>query len=129
MNNVPALDNSAVALLKSRNNLEKIQNLYIQRNLEAMAEEWADAQSKLLTGSQFADLLNKSKFKVTGTTLSHSHSETQRFIDMKKWYGRKRKPIKVHNTQLYITMNRLLFRLRYGFTRAVREQIAQTIEM
>lgn len=129
MSKVAPLDNSAISVLKSRSRPDKITQLYIKRNLDAMASEWSDAMVEQLSGSDYADVVKKTQFTVTGTTLRNTHSETQRFIDMKKWYGRKRKPLKVHNTQLYITMNRLLFRLRYGLTRQVREQIAQTIEI
>jgi len=129
MNQVPALNNSAVALLKSRSGQKKIRDAYITRNLEAMADEWLDVQKELIAGTDYADLTNAGSFTVQGSTLIHTQSETQRFIDMKRIYGRKQKPIKVHNTQLFITMNRLIFRLRYGFTEMVKQEIAQTIEM
>lgn len=129
MNQVPALNNSAVALLKSRSGQKKIRDAYITRNLEAMADEWLDVQKELLAGTEYADLTNAGSFTVQGSTLTHTQSETQRFIDMKRIYGRKQKSIKVHNTQLFITMNRLIFRLRYGFTEMVKQEIAQTIEM
>jgi hypothetical protein len=129
MNQVPALNNSAVNLLKSRAGQKKIRDAYISKNLDAMASEWLEAQKDILQGTEYADLLNRGSFTVNASELKHSHSKTQRFIDMKRIYGRKQKPLKVHNTQLYITMNRLIFRLRYGFTEMVKNEIAQTIEM
>ena len=129
MASISVLDNQSVALLRNRSNPDKIREAYVSRTVEQMANEWQDAQRDLLSSSDYAEILNRSKFTVNNNVLIHQHSASQRYIDMKRWYGKRRTPIKVHNTQMFIAFNRLIFRLRYGFTELTKQQIAQNLEM
>ena len=100
---------------------------FIERVLNDEAKNIVAAQNKVLNArnSNSKNLIISSRtYQVSQGSLEFTHAMQQRFIDMKRLGGRKKKPVQVHNKILYAHFNNIIASLKFGFTDDVKNLIA-----
>ena len=101
---------------------------FINKVLTEEGKEMFSQQARVLAKHESAttkQILLRRKLSVNDTTLEIEHLKSQRFIDMKTIAGRRRKPIKNHNTILLTQLGSAIRQIRYGFTKDIQELMAQ----
>ena len=109
----------------SGNNI--ITQKFIERVLGDEAKNIVEAQNRVLSSKnpKSKDLIISSRtYQVSQGSLEFTHAKQQRFIDMKRLGGRKKKAVPVHNKPLFGHFNNIIAELKFGFTDSVQSLIA-----
>lgn len=104
-----------------------ITDIFITRVLQDEAKSIVEAQNRVLNAKnpKSKDLIIASRtYHVSQNSLEFTHALQQRFIDMKRIGGRKKKPVPLHNKVLYGHLNNIIAQLKFGFTDDVKNLIA-----
>lgn len=111
-----------------------IQDKFIRQQLQEESKEIDKAQISLMSrrGFKNQDWYNKRSISVEGNnTMALRHLPKHRFVDMRtrntKQGKIKKKSYPVHNRILYGHANDIIKRLHFGFTAAVKEELARDI--
>lgn len=106
---------------------------YINQVLKQQGEEiLKDQSAKDREFNLSAQLGSSRSFKVNSNRLTYQHSILQRFLDMKKVRGElkpKSERTPIHNRIIMGRFNQIKRELRYGFTDAIRSQLAQQLKI
>jgi hypothetical protein len=109
----------------SGNNL--IKDTYIQHVLQQSAKDIIVAQDRVLSAANPKNknnIIASRRYSVSGTTLDFAHAMSQRFIDMRRISGAKKKAIPVHNKVIYKEFSNIIAQLKFGLTDDVKNLIA-----
>ncbi|WP_422105592.1 hypothetical protein [Winogradskyella sp.] len=104
-----------------------ITNIYIQRVLGQSAKDIIEAQNRVLSSAnpkEKKNIIASRRYVVSGTQLNFTHSKQQRFIDMRRVAGRKRKSIPLHNKVIYKEFSNIIAQIKFGLTEDVQYLIA-----
>ncbi len=117
---------NAVQTLQSRNSF-KIEDIYVNQILTETGEDIFTEQARVAAGQleDLSDIIGGSSFAVSNGELSIKHILRQRLIDIKRPNLIRQKPIRIHNTLVYAAFNRLAGKVRFGYTNAAKNIIAQ----
>lgn len=106
-----------------------IEQKYIERILNKEAKSIIASQNRILAKynpAQKDHIISKRRFTVKGSNnLEFVHAMSQRFIDMKRLRGAKKKAIPVHNQIIYTHFNNIINQLAFGLTDDIRQMIAK----
>ncbi|MCD8435867.1 hypothetical protein LNJ03_11240 [Tenacibaculum dicentrarchi] len=116
---------SAALTLAKRSKKNIIEQKYIDQVLREEASNIEKAQNVIFSNRNTpAVIRNKRSFTINNGTLTHRHDIRQRFEDMRRVRFRKQKPTKAHNKVIWGHYNNMIFKLAYGLTQDVKNQIA-----
>ncbi len=110
-----------------------IKDRFIREQLEEESKEIDKAQESLMSRRGFRDSSwTKRSFRIDNNKMEYTHLPRHRFVDMKtrntKSKGRiNKKSHPVHNRILFGHANDIIKRLHYGFTQAVKEELAKEV--
>ncbi len=111
-----------------------IQDKFIRQQLQEESEEIDKAQRSLMSrrGFKSSDWYNKRSLTVEGNnTMALRHLPKHRFVDMRSRNTKsgkiKKRSHPVHNRILYGHANDIIKRLHFGFTQAVKEELATEV--
>ena len=119
---------------RSENSEAILKGRFIEEQLREEATDISRAQVSLMSrrGFRSADWYDNRTFAVSGNQMDYDHMPRHRFVDMKTRNTKTGKVSKKshpnHNRILYGHANNLIKRLHYGFTAAVKEQLAIDID-
>lgn len=101
---------------------------------QQLIEEKKDLDADMVSlmqrrGFKSQDFYSGRDFRVNDNRLDYIHLPKHRFVDMKYITGKrkgryKKKNYPVHNKMLFGHANNIIRRLQFGFTEAVKEQLA-----
>ncbi|WP_271407265.1 hypothetical protein [Tenacibaculum soleae] len=116
---------SAALTLAKRSNKRIIEQKYIQQVLQEEAANIQSAQNEIFSNRNIPAIIRKARtFTVSNSVLTHKHNIRQRFDDMSSIYYGKQKSTKAHNKVIWGHFNTMVFKLAYGLTQDVKNQIA-----
>lgn len=116
---------SASQTLSKRSNKRVIKQKFIEQVLKEEAKNIESAQDDIFSSRNISNVIRSTRsFFVSNTTLTLRHDIRQRFDDMKKVRFRKQKPTGAHNKVIWGHFNNIIFKLAYGYTKDVKNQIA-----
>ena len=104
-----------------------LERRFIDQVLEEEGKNIVNTQNRLDLKYKFkTDRLKRARsINVSGGRLVLEHSIIQRFVDMNKVRGiTKKKKTPIHNKVIFGHFNNILGRLRFGFTRAIQQQLS-----
>ena len=104
-----------------------ISNTFIAQVLDEEAKNIIQAQDRVLSANNPASknlIIASRSYSISGTTMQFTHAMQQRFIDMKRINGIKKKAVPVHNKIIYKHFNNIIAELKFGFTDDVQKLIA-----
>lgn len=111
--------------LSNRSNKRIIEKKFIEQVLSKEANNMRLAQDEIFNSRNIPDVIRSARsFFVSGNKLTHKHDIRQRFDDMKRVRFRSQKPTKAHNKVIWGHFNTIIFKLAYGFTEDVKNEIA-----
>jgi len=121
---------SATETLKNRNK-SILERRYISKTLSTNAKNLEAAQDRLFSKFNFKNnnISSRRSFIVTENTLEFTHLMKERFIDMKRNNGQKKKNYPIHNKIVIGYFNNIIYQLQFGFTQAVKKQVAQELNI
>ncbi|OBQ56113.1 hypothetical protein JJL45_05130 [Tamlana sp. s12] len=116
---------------RTKVNDDILKNLFIQKQLQEEAQEIDKAQSSLMSSRGFTspEFFSDRNFAVNQTTLTYSHLQKHRFVDMKTRQVNNAKIKKashpIHNRIIFGHLNNIIKRMHFGYTQAVKEQMQE----
>lgn len=117
-----------MAILDNLSNRNKtiLERRYIDQVLEEEGKNILSEQSRLDRKYSFSNRLSSRRnTRVSGGKLVIEHSIIQRFVDMNKINGApKKRKTPIHNRVIFGHFNNILGKLRFGFTKAIQEQLS-----
>lgn len=116
---------SASQTLSKRSNKRVIEQKYIEQVLKEEAQNIESAQDDIFSNRNISNVIRSTRsFSVNDKTLTLRHHIRQRFDDMKKVRFLKQKSTGAHNKVIWGHFNNIIFKLAYGYTKDVKNQIA-----
>lgn len=110
-----------------------IKNKFLRQQLQEVSEDIDDAQVSIMQrrGFRSRDFYDDRSFRVTDHTMELTHKAKERFVDMRTREtdngSRKKISHPIHNKPIFGYANSLIKRLHFGFTNAVKEELARDI--
>ena len=110
-----------------------IKDRFIRQQLDEESKEIDKAQDSLIVRRGFrSNEWGKRSFAVGNNQLTYTHLPRHRFVDMRTRQTDKGKIQKkfhpIHNRILFGHFNNIIKRLHFGFTTAVREELARDLD-
>lgn len=116
-----------MAILENLSNRTKtiLERRYIDQVLDEEGENIVSEQNRLDKKYNFTTTVGRGRsHRVNDGRLVLEHNIVQRFVDMRKIKGvRKKRKTPIHNKVIFTHFNSILGKLRFGFTKALQEQL------
>jgi hypothetical protein len=110
-----------------------IKDKFIRQQLQEEGAEIDKATNSIMSrrGFKSADWFSKRGITVEGNNMVLRHKPKHRFVDMRsrqtKQGKKNKKSHPIHNRILYGHANDIIKRLHFGFTQAVKEELAREV--
>lgn len=104
---------------------------FIEDTLQKEGRKMLERQTKQIDSvleSRSGALRNSRRIRTSSDTLAFEHPIYERYLDMKRRVGKRRKSRRIHNRYVFGAYSSIAERLMYGFTDEVAAQFRELSE-